>query len=160
MRGPGQTTGWGSTQSSDKPVVRPSGLRRLGHWAAFHASHSTLVTRVTPIGNRDTRREQFRPLTAASTLAQVARRPAPRLRSRCIVPSPHRRSTVACRSCEVEIFPPLEGGWKGEGSSMRWMRQLVNDAELSCDACMHDPHTESLVTTTANHHRGKGHEDF
>ena len=90
----------------------PSWLRRRRQWAAFHNSRSTLVTLVTPIGNRDTRHEQFRPLTAASTLAQVARRAGPSLRSRCIVPSPHRRSAAACRSCEVEVFPPLEGAGK------------------------------------------------
>jgi hypothetical protein len=43
---------------------------------------------------------------------------------------------------------------------MRWTRQLVNNADLSCNACMHDPHTESTVMTTANHHVGKGHEDL
>ena len=35
---------------------------------------------------------------------------------------------------------------------MRYTRQLVNNAELSCDACMHNLRMESLVTTTANDH--------
>jgi hypothetical protein len=88
----------GPPQSSDRLVVRPRWLRRLRHRAAFHASRSTLVTLVTPIGNRHTRREQLRPPTAASTRAQVAKRAGPSLVIPLYSPIP---SPQVCRGSPV-----------------------------------------------------------
>jgi hypothetical protein len=158
MRGPGQTTIWGvhseQRQVGHTPELAqtPVPMGCIPHLALPTSDardadrQARYTTRTVPTSDRS-----IHPRAGGEVGQPLGCDPA--ISSHLLI------AGLPC-SCEAEVLPPLEEGWKGAGSSMRWTRQFVNDAEFSCDACMHDPRTESLVTTTATHHRGKGHEDF